>query len=373
MMKFLSKAKREDIFGKTCLLRADLNIKSGDRGSSLRIKRLIPTINFLLKNNCKIILLSHRGRPKPINGPSLRSKIKILKDDSLFSVAKELSASLGKKVSFEEGLDLKEIKKRIDIFESGIFMLENLRFFLGEDKNDLKFAKNLSAFGDFYVNDAFAFSHRKNASMCAITKFLPSYFGLNLESEMKNLDKVIKNPKKPLVVILGGAKVSDKAGLINNLIKKADFILLGGGLANTFFALKNIPIGDSLCEKNYDIKPFEKLIGKKIILPSDVVISKKRILDIGSKTIEAYSSIIKKAKTIIWNGPMGMIEDKKFEKGSLGVLKAIISSGAFSVVGGGETTSFLIKKSLDKKISFLSTGGGAMLAYLSGKKLPALK
>ena len=254
-----------------------------------------------------------------------------------------------------------------------MFLLENLRFLKGEEKNSLRLARQLASLGDIYINDDFAVSHRKDASVAAIAKYLPSYAGLLLEKEIRNLSKVMKNPRKPLVIILGGAKVSDKISLIRG---KADYFLIGGAMANTFIAAQGIPVGDSLYDRNADLRGLIRGLTQKIFLPVDVVVYKRKILDIGPKTVDKYSKIIKQAKTIIWNGPMGYIEDERFANGSKAIAKAIIKSKAHSVIGGGETIASLKIKNQKSKIKnnvFLSTGGGAMLEYLAGKKLPGIE
>lgn len=386
-MKFLRNLPKEKIFGKTCLLRVDLNIAEKEAKNSPRILGILPTIKFLIKNGAKVILLGHRGRPNGFDKKqSLKPFVKIL---SNLLNKKIYFIDFDKNLNFTNGKD-KDRKKNVATASSSIFLLENLRFLRGELKNDLKLAKQLSSFGDFYVNDAFSGSHRANVSVSAITKFLPSYAGFLMEKEIKNLSIIMKNPKKPLTIILGGAKISSKLGLINNFMSKADYFLIGGGIANTFFAAQNLPIGDSINEKSME-KEAGKLfknnlpIGQaglsagragNIILPIDVVISKRKILDIGQNTINLYSQIIKKSKTIIWNGPMGYFEDKKFAKGSQGIARAILKSRAFAVVGGGETASLFKLQTADYKLRtniFISTGGGAMLEYLAGKKLPGIE
>jgi len=202
---------------------------------------------------------------------------------------------------------------------------------------------------------------------------LPSYAGLEMESEIQAFDKVFNHPPKPIVILLGGIKISDKIGVIKKFINKAKWILTGGGVANTFFAAKGIPIGNSVFDKNSLSLAKEWILNKKIILPVDLIIKKGQILDIGPKTIELYSNIISKSKTFIWNGPMGMIERKEYQRGTLGLVKALKKAKCFSVVGGGETTSLILSKNLQSNVSFLSIGGGAMLEYLSGKKLPGLE
>lgn len=390
-MKFLSSLNRKDLQNKTCLLRVDFNIKDSELDkNNLRIRAVLPTIKFLIDNGAKVVILSHRGRPDKKCQISNIERQKL----TLKPFAEILSSLLKKPVHFidfkkEKKFDAAQISKTIT--RDSIFLLENLRFFDGEEKNDKNFAKQLASFGDFYVNDAFSVSHRKNASVVAITEFLSSYAGLLLEKEIKNFSSVmnpfdktqdsrrvyrgVKNPKKPLVIILGGAKISDKIGVIKNFFKIADYFLIGGGMANTFLAAQGLPVGDSLFEKKAMPVARKFLKFKSIILPVDTAVYKKQILDIGPETIEKYSKIIKNARTIIWNGPMGYIEDKKFRKGSEAIAKAIINNKkAFSIIGGGETTSIVsgIKCQVSGNI-FISTGGGAMLEYLAGKKLPGIE
>lgn len=418
-MKFLSSLTKKDLQNKICLLRVDLNIQDAElrekKNWHPRILAVLPTIEFLIKNGAKVAILSHRGRPAPLRRGISKSEFLISKQFSLKPFAKILSHLLKKPVCFIDFdfLSLRGVPQsgttkqsfeiaspryggaRNDIIASArndtegqfrnstvgsIFLLENLRFFSEEEKNNKKFAKQLASLGDIYINDAFAVSHRANASLAAITKFLPSYAGLLLEKEIKNLDKAMKNSKKPLVVILGGAKISDKIGLIKNFLKKADYFLIGGGMANTFLAAQGLPVGDSLysADMRGQIRGLTrtKEFKQKVILPIDTVIYKRKILDIGPKTIEKYSEIIENAGTIIWNGPMGYIEDKKFRKGSEAIAKAIIKNKSFSVIGGGETISLFALYPKPYTLNphlFLSTGGGAMLEYLAGKKLPGLK
>ncbi|MDP3015018.1 MAG: phosphoglycerate kinase [bacterium] len=452
-MKFLSSLTKKDLQNKICLLRVDLNIQNADlfkKNIHPRILAVLPTIEFLIKNKAKVVILSHRGRPAPLRRGISKSEFLISKQFSLKPFAKILSYLLKKQVHFMDldFLSLRGVPQSGTTKQSNnsteiaspsarndtegqfrnstvgsIFLLENLRFFDGEEKNDIKLAKQLAllAHGDIYpvrnsparrdaisngiyINDAFAVSHRANASVAAITKFLPSYAGLLLEKEIKNLDKVMKNPQKPLVMILGGAKISDKIGVIKNFLKKVkcqkskvNCILLGGGMANTFLAAQGLPVGDSLYDADLrgQIRGLTRIkeFRQKVILPIDALVYKRQILDIGPKTIEKYSKIIENAGTIIWNGPMGHIEDKKFRKGSEAIAKSIIKSKSFSVIGGGETTAAFqaatrnyaekhaelrgkslrqSASSLRKSALFLSTGGGAMLEYLAGKKLPGL-
>ena len=358
MLKYLSNISEKQIKAKTAILRLDFNTED-----DWRMKEAIPTIKFLLNYGDKVVILSHRGRPQGED-----TKLSLKKD------AKKLSCYLKKKIVFIPKLDLNLAKKIILKSPEKIFLLENLRFSPLEEKNDLQFAAKLAALGDIYINDAFAVSHRANASVVAITKFLPSYGGLELEKEIKNLSLVMQKAKHPLVIILGGAKISDKLGMINFFSKKADKFLLGGGLANTLLASYGKDVKKSLFEKDHFLNRIKFLKSKKIILPIDYVWQKEMILDIGPKTADLFSQEISLAKTIIWNGPLGFIEEKKFIAGSLKIAKSIAANHkAFSVAGGGETVMFLKKYHLDKKISFISTGGGAMLDFLAGKKLPAIE
>ena len=373
-MKFLSDFKQKDLKGKICLLRIDLNILDEDISKdNLRVQAVLPTMEYLIKNGAKVVILSHRGRPKISDKRQATSDKKKL---SLKPFVKIYEKLLEQHVEFINFDSVNTIK--ITESKNNIFLLENLRFFDGEEKNDSRFAKELANLGDIYINDAFAVSHRANASVVAITKYLPSYAGLLLENEIKNLDVAVKNGKHPFVFIVGGAKISDKIGILESFAGKVDYFLTGGGIAINLFMAQGLPVGDSICEpdKIEFSKNVLKKYGKKIILPADVVIDKRKILDIGPETIKIYSDIIKKAKTIIWNGPMGQIEIKKFRKGSDEIVRAILNSKAFTVVGGGETATLFSLKAKNSKLKaniFISTGGGAMLEYLSGKKLPGIE
>ncbi|MDD5431290.1 MAG: phosphoglycerate kinase [Candidatus Pacebacteria bacterium] len=351
-MKYLSKLSESHLAGKTCLLRADFNLKSDK--DVFRILESLPTIKFLLKNKAKILILSHRGRP-----PLLGSKKWNMegKEFSLEPIAKILSDKLGEKVFFMRSFDFGGINMHLKISDPGkVFLLENLRFLKGEEENDKKLAKKLAGLGDIYINDAFAVSHRANASVEAITRYLPSYAGLLMEKEIKNLSSLF-HPKRPLVVILGGAKITDKIGIIKNLWKQTKCFLVGSSVLNN--------------SNQKEVKKYIK--NKKVILPLDSIRVKDNYLDIGPKTIAEYKKILKKAKTIIWNGPVGMNENKRYAGGSNAIAKVVAGSRAFTVVGGGETTNLILNLGLTKKIKFLSTGGGAMLEFLAGKKLPGIR
>ncbi len=358
-MKLLESLKNKNLSEEICLLRVDFNFPVSKKFSNPRLKGIIPTLEFLVNKGAKIVIISHKGRPE------INQK---LPQFSLKPFAGIISRKIGKKVDFME-FDKSAGEKIIKSKPGTIFLMENLRFFPEEKKNDKAFAKNLASLGTFYVNDAFSVSHRKNASVEAITKFLPSYGGFLLKKEIENLSLVMKNPKKPFTVILGGAKIADKLELINNFIKSADYFLIGGAMANAFFVAKGLPVGDSLYEKGM-VKTAEIILkNKKIIIPLDVIIENRKILDIGAKTVKEYEKIIKKSKTIIFNGPMGYIENLKFSKGTKFIIDALMKSGAKIIIGGGETTPIIQNA---KSNIFLSTGGGAMLEYLSGKKLPGL-
>jgi phosphoglycerate kinase len=335
-MRYLRGLKSKSMVGKICVLRAGFDTKGPK--DSLRLERAIPTIKFLLKNKSRVLIISHHGRPK--------ARDKGLRKFSLRSYVPFLEKNLKRKIVF-----LKNIPK--DLSQKGdILMLENLRFFPGEKKNDPKLAKRLADLGDFYVNDAFSNSHRQHASIVAITEYLPSYAGLSLEAEVKHLGNVLKNPKKPFVVVFGGAKIEEKVHVIKNLLPKATKFLLGSSIIN---------------------KPPMGVKSPKIIKPIDWLSEDGEALDIGPLTVEMFAEIIKSAKTIVWSGPLGKFEDKRFFGGSASLAKLIAKSRAFSVVGGGETTQLVRKLKLEKRYGFLSTGGGAMLEFLAGKKLPGIE
>lgn len=360
------------IKGKRVLVRVDFNVPEDEKGRILddsRIKVTLPTISYLLKQEAKVILVSHLGRPKGKKVFNLR----------LAKVAERLKKLLGIKKRIKEttlnGFSAYQISE-------ALHLLENIRFYKEEEKNDLRFAKKLAKSGDIFVNEAFSCSHRAHASIFGITHFLPSFAGFYLGKEVKALTKLLKNPQRPFVCILGGAKVSDKIGLIQNLSKKVDWFLLGGVMANTFLASLELDLKDSVIAKDKiaQAKKFLAEFGEKIILPSDLVFGnlkeKRAVLDIGERDVEKFSGYINKAKTIFWNGNLGMTEKPEYAKGSEGVAKKIASSKALSVVAGGDTVSFIQKLGLfgpPSKFSFVSLGGGATLEFLAGKKLPALE
>jgi len=377
-MKFLRDLKEGDIAGKTAILRLDLNVEPDElkSGHNWKTDSVKPTIDWLLEKRARnIIILSHRGRPIASQERMAKSKF------SLKFLVPVLKGLIGQKIIFWPSYDFEKLKKEVAI-RPGIYLVENLRFLSGEEKNDSKLAKQLAGLGDFYINDAFAVSHRANASVAAITGFIPSYAGLLFQNEIKNLRPILFRPKKPLIIVLGGAKIRDKIGLIENLGKKADYFLVGGAIANTFLAAKNLPVGDSLIdEKGIDFAG-RFINDKRIILPSDLKISGRQILDIGPETLKNYAGFLRKAGTIIWNGPMGCVEDKGFEDGTVGIWRIISGlKNAEVIVGGGDTIASLQLMTDNKKLLlsvksskvFVSTGGGAMLEYLSGNNLPGIK
>ena len=375
-----------DVKEKRVLVRVDFNvpIQDGKVEDDTRIKAALPTIEYLLDKNAALILTSHLGRPKGKIDPAL----------SLLPVAEYLDQLLDTKVNFVEDCLGEKPKKAVKDLEFGeVLLLENTRFHEGEKQNDPEMAKELAGLADLFVNDAFGTAHRSHASNVGVAQFLPAVAGFLLEKEIKYLGKTIRNPDHPFVSILGGAKVQGKIKVIRNLIEKVDKILIGGGIANTFFLAKGYQMGDSLVEEDV-IGLAEELIkeaGDKLILPKDVVIAdgfkndaeKKtisvsdvpqgwQILDIGHETINAYGEIIQKAKTVVWNGPMGVFEFQNFAAGTFGLAELLSESKATSIVGGGDSASAIRKAGLANQVTHISTGGGASLQMLQGEILPGL-
>jgi phosphoglycerate kinase len=370
---------------KKVFLRVGFDVPLGDDGKingkeDWRIKASLPTIKYLLKENCRIILATHLGRPKG----------KIVKKLSVEPIQEKLSEILNLPIMMVSDCLGPQVKKTADKIQGGeILLLENLRFHREEEKNDLDFAKNLASLAEIYINDAFSVSHRQHASVCAITKFLPSHAGLLLEKEIGILSEAINNPKKPATIIVGGAKAKTKVPVIEYLLDKFDNILIGGVVANMILKAKGIDIGNSLLN-NIALDEARKISFKdnKLRIPIDAVICNNenkiissaigkigdnKILDIGYETAEMYSKIISDSKTIIWNGPMGKFEEKEYSKGTKKIAQAIAESNGYKIVGGGDTIFALSQFGLIDKMDFVSTGGGSMLEFLSGKKLPGLK
>jgi len=370
MIKFLSEANKKNLSG-VALLRLDFNTED-----DWRMRAVLPTIRFLLRHSSKIVIISHRGRPQP---RLIRANGRIVGANKKLSLRKDglrLQKFLGRKIRFVPALNFAAIKKAVNqSLRGSIVLLENLRFWKGEEANDAKFAKNIASLADYYVNDAFAVSHRANASVAAITKFLPSYAGFGLEKEIKILGQVVRKPRHPLVFVIGGAKASDKLSVIKYFKSKADCFLLGGAAANTILALKGANMKKSLRDKNKkDLRKLRGILGyKNVLLPVDLKWQSGVAFDIGPKTVRIFTNKIRRAKAIIWSGPVGFFEKSGFGAGNLAVARAIAENHkAFTLAGGGETVMFLKKHWLDKKFSFISTGGGAMLEFLAGKKLPGI-
>ena len=377
---------------KKILLRLDLNVPLlGDKIiDTTRIDKILPTLNFLISQNAKIIIISHVGRPKG----------KVVNDLSLRPICKDLEMKLSQNIKLLSK-DIKEIVSS-DLFQNDderIIMLENIRFYPEEEKNNQSFAKKLSTLGDIFVNDAFSCSHRAHASIHEITNFLPSFSGLQLDLEINALKKITSEIKKPITCIIGGSKVSTKINIIKNLIPKFDNIIIVGGMANNIIKYMGNNIGKSLQEENSDliikeIFSLSETESCKLIYPEDIVVGKdlngkpqikelneissdEMILDIGPRTINMISNIIDESNTILWNGPAGYFENPSFANGSIKIAKKIIennkSNKIFSVAGGGDTVSFLNNLNAINDFNFISTAGGAFLEYLEGKELPGIK
>ncbi|MEX2054332.1 MAG: phosphoglycerate kinase [Candidatus Colwellbacteria bacterium] len=348
----------------TYLLRVNLDIQTTKVQNNLRFIKTVEAIKSVAKPRRKVVVLAHRGRP--------RGKDKNL---SLKPFVKPLEESLKTKVIFISHFDFKKIKDLIGSSPQGsIFLLENVRFMPGETRGNLTLAKKLAALGDRYVNDDFPTSHHPGVSNAVLAKFLPSSLGINFKAELKQLDKVMKLPRKPFVLIIGGAKTDDKLGVIKNLISKVDVVLLGGGPANTLLKARGVKIGKSLHDANIikELGPLSQ--NQKLITPVDWRVKNNAILDIGQGTEGLYKDLVSSANTIVWNGPMGKFEDKDFSGGTNALCRAILANKrANIVIGGGDTLAAItLPKKLPKNI-FISTGGGAMLTYLSGGKLPVLE
>ena len=377
---------------KKVLLRLDLNVPldNGKITDTTRIDKILPTINFLLKSEAKIIILSHVGRPKG----------KVVSELSLKPICEDLKNKLNENIRLISK-NIKEINST-DLFneqDEKIVILENLRFYEEEEKNDNSFAKHLASLADIYVNDAFSCSHRAHASIFEITKFIPSYAGLQLNLEIDALTKITSQIQRPITCIIGGSKISSKINIIKNLIAKFDNIIIVGGMANNLLRYKGYEIGKSIQEDNCDkiieeIFSLSKKENCKIICPEDIVVGKslggsaeikelndiskdELILDIGPKTIKAINLLIEESSTILWNGPAGYFENPNFAKGSLEIAKKIIEKNKnntiYSVAGGGDTVSLLNGIGAINNFNFVSTAGGAFLEYLEGKELPGIK
>jgi len=368
-MKYLSQLKTNQLSGKVAIVRVDFNIEN--TAQIFRLQATLPTIQYLIKKKVTVILMSHRGRPK--KKFLLQEKISASSKESLRIVLPFLKKHLKRDITFLPQLKVPFIQKKVLAARPGaVFLLENLRLLKGEKENSLVLATELARMGDLYVNDAFASSHRKDASIHRLPALLPSYVGLLLEKELVNLDIVQKTKKRPLVVILGGAKVSDKLGVMRHLFPHTSYFLIGGLAANTFLKAGGYDIKKSGYEPKMIPVARRLLKSHKIIMPVDFLEENEKIFDIGPISADLFSRYISAAKTILWNGPMGYFEKKKFASGTVHIARALAHTKEFVVAGGGETTQLIYELHLQKKYNFISTGGGAMLAYLSGKELPGL-
>lgn len=380
--------KSGNLKGKRVLLRVDFNVPVGndlkvDGNEDYRLVQSLPTIKYLIKKKAKIIILAHLGRPDG----------KVVEMLRLDPVAIRLSQLLNKNILKSDDIVSADVKSTVAEMKNGeILMLENVRFDSREEKGNKVFAKQLASLADIYVNDAFAVCHRNQASVSTVQEYLPSYAGLLLEKEIVNLSKVFKKPSRPLVAIVGGAKISTKIRVIKRFLAISDFVLLGGALANTVLKYIGVSVGKSLVESGM-IKEIAniKLTDNKLKVPVDGRLAmsyqakkgrldaladiKKNelILDIGPETINLYRRIIRRAKMVVWNGPMGLIESEAFAVGTEELIRILARSPAKTIVGGGETVQIIRKMKLEKKFNFISTGGGAMLEFLEGRKLPGLK
>ncbi|MEW5706552.1 MAG: phosphoglycerate kinase [Actinomycetota bacterium] len=378
-----------DVSNKRVLVRVDFNVplSNGIVTDNSRIKAALPTLEYLINHGAKVILMSHLGRPKGFD-----DKYK------LDPVAQTLADLLGREVKKVDAIVGNEVKEAVDKMGPGdVLLLENLRFDEREKKNDPEFARALANLADIYVNDAFGASHRAHASIVGVSQYLPAAAGFLLEKEVDTLTSILEKPERPFVAVLGGSKVSDKIGVIDKLLDVVDALLIGGGMAFTFLKAKGYEVGSSLLEEDkidFCLQVIKKAEQKDIALylPSDVVIAQEISpdaeamvvsvsaipqgwmgLDIGPDTILVYQGVIKSAKTVFWNGPMGVFEIDQFSRGTEEIAKAIAQSDAVSIVGGGDSIAALKKFHLEDKISFISTGGGASLELIEGKPLPGVE
>lgn len=381
-----------DFKGKKVFLRVDFNVPLDDEGNirdDTRIKAALPTIHYLLEQKAKIVIASHLGRPKGKYNPKL----------SLKPVARRLAELISKEVILTPdviGDEVANLKKELK--ENQVLLLENLRFHAEETENDPDFARKLAQDIDYYVNDAFGACHRNHASVVGITQHVnKSVAGFLVQKEVYYLSKAIHSPEKPYIAILGGAKVSDKIPVIDNLLNKADDLLIGGAMASTFFKAQGYDVGNSLVEeekKDMALQALKDAEEKRVsfYLPSDHVVASKpepdaeakilesfpipadlMALDIGPKTIDKYTEIIAKAKTIFWNGPMGVFEIEKFARGTMKIAEAVANAQALSIVGGGDSVAAVYKAGVSEKISHISTGGGASLEFIANETLPGIE
>ncbi len=381
-----------DVKGKKCIVRCDFNVpmKDGEIKDDKRITAALPTINYLLENGAAVILMSHLGRPK--GQPN--------HEFTLAPVAAHIAELLGQPVKFvpsDTVVDAEVEAAAAALAPGEVMLLENVRYRAEEEKNGEEFSKQLAGLAEVFVNDAFGTAHRAHCSTTGIASYLPAVSGFLIEKELKFLGEAVDNPKRPFVAILGGSKVSDKIGVIENLIKKADTIIIGGGMAYTFIKAEGFGIGNSLCEEDKldlarELKAKAAEKGVKLLLPVDSKLGDKFAedcdtafadsenmpdgwmgMDIGPKTIKLYTEAIKGAGTVVWNGPMGVFEFPAFEDGTRAVAEALAECGGTTVIGGGDSAAAIKKFGYSDKVSHVSTGGGASLEYLEGKVLPGVE
>ena len=376
-----------DVKGRRALVRVDFNVpqdKAGNISDDTRIRAALPTIQYLRDKGAKVILCSHLGRPKG----------RVAEEFRLTPVAKRLAELLKAPVTMTNDCIGPEVEKAVNLMKPGdVVLLENLRFYAEEEANDAAFAKKLAAPAELYVNDAFGTAHRAHASTEGVTHYLPAVAGFLMERELAFLGKALANPTRPFVAILGGAKVSDKIGVIENLLPKVDQLIVGGGMANTFLKARGYEVGASLVEEDKVAlaKDLLKRSGEKLVLPVDVVVADEfkaeakhrtvaldqvpvgwRILDVGPNSVEAFTALLKKAKTVVWNGPMGVFEFPVFAAGTVAVAKALASTGATTIIGGGDSAAAVEQAGVADKMTHISTGGGASLEFLEGRILPGV-
>ncbi|MGA2502581.1 MAG: phosphoglycerate kinase [Anaerolineales bacterium] len=375
-----------DLKGKRVLMRVDFNVpmEGGKVTDDKRIKAALPTIKYVLDQKASLILMSHLGRPKGGFDPEF----------SLKAAAQVLAGHLGIPVQMAPDCVGPEVEKMAKALRPGeVLMLENTRFHPEEEKNDLGLAKKMAVLGDVYVNDAFGSAHRAHSSTEAVAHLLPAVSGFLMEEELKYLGQATSNPEHPYVAILGGAKISDKILVVENLLTKCDKLIIGGGMANTFLVAKGLNMQDSLVESGSvdTAKAILAKSGSRIILPVDAVIADKfeaeansrtveidkipagwRMMDVGPKTLELYKTTLKGAKLIVWNGPVGVFEMPKFAEGTFALARLLAESGATTVIGGGDSASAVKMAGVAKQMTFVSTGGGASLEFLEGKELPGV-
>jgi len=380
-----------DLKGKRVFMRVDFNVpldKQRRVSDDFRIRAVLPSVHKVIGSGGRLILASHLGRPKG----------KVADEFSLRPVAEYLSNLLAKPVPFAPDCVGTEVKKQASLLKEGeALLLENLRFHPEEEKNDPGFSSQLAEVADIYINEAFAASHRAHASVEGITRFVPvCAAGYQLQKEIEYFKKALDNPRRPLAIVVGGAKVSSKLGLLENLIPKVDYLIIGGAMANTFFKAQGKEVGKSLVENDY-IETAARLLeaankrGVKVFLPVDAVVSVSaescgdvrqvsidkvpadtQILDIGSQTVQVFESVLQNCKTIIWNGPMGVFETPPFNKGTFALAEFMGSLGALTIIGGGDSAAAIRQANAEDKVSYVSTGGGAFLELLEGKDLPGV-